>query len=292
MKFLVVGDLHGNKPNIYFEDFDAIIAPGDFCPWSDELRKIYNISYKEFLEDPYNYREWWEIAGKRKAREIIEESLKKGREILEFLDSFEKPVYIIPGNCDWTGDKYSDWNYIKQNFFKDYLVEGLDNVINCDEKIVNLEGYKIIGYGNCNGPELFRYRDYDKIFKKKDIERNGKYYLKLLEKYDKLFQRAINRRKPIIFLSHNVPFNTPLDKIKDKKSPRYGYHYGSLIVRKMIDKYQPLVCIGGHIHENFGKCKIGETTCINAGFGSYVNVWLELSENKIKKLKFYKRKHE
>jgi aspartyl-tRNA synthetase len=37
MRFLVVGDLHGNKPNIHFKDFDAIIAPGDFC--SDAHRK-------------------------------------------------------------------------------------------------------------------------------------------------------------------------------------------------------------------------------------------------------------
>ena len=31
MKFLIIGDLHGNKPKIHFKDFDAIIAPGDFC---------------------------------------------------------------------------------------------------------------------------------------------------------------------------------------------------------------------------------------------------------------------
>jgi len=81
-KFLIIGDLHGSKPNIYFDGFDAIIAPGDFCPCPDRLRKIYKISYKEFLKDPYNYREWWEIAGKRKAREIITKSLKKGRKVL------------------------------------------------------------------------------------------------------------------------------------------------------------------------------------------------------------------
>jgi len=289
MKFLVVGDLHGNRPNIYFEDFDAIIAPGDFCPWSDELRKIYNLSYREFLKDPYNYREWWDIAGKRKAREIIIESLQEGREVLEFLESLEKPVYIVPGNCDWTGDKDSDWNYIKQNFFENYLIKGLDNVINCDGKIVNLEEYQIIGYGRCSGPELFKYRGYDKIFDKKDIKRNEKYYLKLLEKYDKLFQKAINRGKPIIFLSHNVPFNTPLDKITSKDSPRYGYHYGSIIVREMVEKYQPLVCIGGHMHEHFGKCKIRKTTCINAGYGSYVNTLVELLDNKIKRINFIKK---
>ncbi len=32
MKFLVVGDLHGNKPNIYFEDF-AVIAYYKLCKY-------------------------------------------------------------------------------------------------------------------------------------------------------------------------------------------------------------------------------------------------------------------
>ena len=87
-----------------------------------------------------------------------------------------------------------------------------------------------------------------------------------------------------------MPFNTKLDKITDKKSLRYGYHYGSLVARKMIDKYRPLVCIGGHMHEHFGKDKVGKTICINAGFGSYVNTFLELKGDKIKKLEFYNRK--
>lgn len=81
-----------------------------------------------------------------------------------------------------------------------------------------------------------------------------------------------------------VPYNTPIDKIRDKKSLRYGYHYGSLTTREMIEKYQPLVCIGGHIHEHFGKCKIGRTICINAGYGEDANILMELEK---KKLKFY-----
>jgi len=58
----------------------------------------------------------------------------------------------------------------------------------------------------------------------------------------------------------------------------------------MIDKYQPLLCIGGHMHEYFGKLKMGKTTLVNSGFGSHVNVLLELSGSRIKKLDFYKGK--
>ncbi|MDP4012889.1 MAG: hypothetical protein Q8R00_04770 [Candidatus Nanoarchaeia archaeon] len=56
----------------------------------------------------------------------------------------------------------------------------------------------------------------------------------------------------------------------------------------MIEKHQPLVCVGGHMHEHFRKCKIGRTTAINAGFGSFVNVWMEILEDKIKKIEFYR----
>jgi Icc-related predicted phosphoesterase len=293
-KFLIIGDLHGIKPRIHFKDFDAIIATGDFCSWNDYLREVYSKAYKEFLKDPYNYRKWWEITGKRKAKEIIKESLGEGREILEFLDSFNIPTYIVPGNTDWTKIKSkfylkSRWDYLEQDHFEK-LIKRLDNIIDCDRKIIDLEEYQIVGYGKCNGPELFKYRDYEKIFKKEDIERNKKYYEKLLQKYGNLFKKATSKEKPIIFLSHNVPFNTRIDKITDKKSPRYGYHYGSTIVREIIEKYQPLVCIGGHMHEHFGKCKIGNTVCINAGYGKDANILMELGRDKIKKLKFYKKK--
>ena len=40
------------------------------------------------------------------------------------------------------------------------------------------------------------------------------------------------------------------------------------------------------MHEHFTFVPIGKTIAINAGFGSYVNVWLEVLEDKIKKLEF------
>jgi Icc-related predicted phosphoesterase len=288
MKFLILGDLHGNKPNIYFKGFDAIIAPGDFC--SDAgIREYYAITYKEFLNDPYNYREWWEITGKPKARALVKESLSSGRKILEFLNSFGVPVYIVPGNWDWTKDMRVKWKFLKKDFFEEIL-KNLRNIVNLHCRIKDIGEYVLVGYGICNGPELFKYRNYEKIFKKEDIDKNKENYKKLLDRYDKLFRKAESKEKPIIFLSHNVPFNTTINEITNKESPRYGYHYGSLIAREMIDKYQPLVCIGGHMHEHFTKCKVGKTTAINAGFGSYVNVWLELLEDKIKRLEFHRGK--
>ena len=46
-----------------------------------------------------------------------------------------------------------------------------------------------------------------------------------------LFEKA---KKPVIFLSHNVPFNTPIDQIVNKESPRNGDHFGSLIAMQLL----------------------------------------------------------
>ena len=40
---------------------------------------------------------------------------------------------------------------------------------------------------------------------------------------------------------------------------------GSKTVRKIIEKYQPLLALHGHIHESPGFAKIGRTKCLNPG---------------------------
>jgi Icc-related predicted phosphoesterase len=40
---------------------------------------------------------------------------------------------------------------------------------------------------------------------------------------------------------------------------------GSKAVRKMIEKYQPLLSVHGHIHESRSAQKLGKTMCINPG---------------------------
>ncbi len=284
MKFLIVGDLHGNKPKIYFKSFDAIIAPGDFC--SDATRKYMFKSLKEHLKNPNSKTNWWHYIGKKKAKSMVIKSIKDGRKILEFLNSFNKPVYMVPGNWDWTGGKYNEWNYLNKNHYKD-LLKGLKNIKDVYHKRIDIGEYQIIGHGITSGPEYPQYKQDKKGLTKNQLKKIKLNYQKTLTNLSKLFKKI---RKPIIFLSHNVPFNTKIDKITNKQSPRYGLHYGSLIARKLIDKYQPLICIGGHMHEHFKKTKIGKTTAINAGFGSYVNVLLELEEDKIKTTKFYKGK--
>lgn len=283
-KFLIIGDLHGNKPIISTNEFDAIIAPGDFC--SDELRKYMFQALKERIENPKSKSRWWNIIKEDEAKKMVDKSLKDGREILEFLNSFNKPVFALPGNWDWTGDR--EWSYIRKNNWKNYLVKNLKNIKDCHKKIRNFEDLTIIGHGITSGPEYPQHESEIKKLTKSKLAKKKKKYDKLYDKVDKLFKKST---KPIIFLTHNVPFNTKLDEITDQKSPRSGMHFGSILARELIEKYQPLVSIGGHMHEHHGKDKIGKTVVINAGFGSYVNTILEIKDNKITNLEFIKIKN-
>ena len=57
-------------------------------------------------------------------------------------------------------------------------------------------------------------------------------------------------------------------------------------------RHKPLLCVGGHIHDWYGKDKLGETTVINAGYGRDAQVLIDLDEKKgkIRKIEFYKKR--
>lgn len=282
MKFLVIGDLHGNKPGIYFKDYDAIIAPGDFCS-TDELRKLMFENLRKRLANPRYKQEWFELVGKRKAKEMINKSLRDGRAILEFLNSFNIPVFTVPGNNDFPGDSDSKWDFLRVNHFKG-LIKGLSNIIDIHERRVSVDDVDLVGYGLSSSPEYPQYDEDLKRYKPVELKRKLKSYEKGYVKISKLFVKG----KPVVFLSHNVPFNTPVDVINNSSSPRNGQHFGSLIARRIVDEHQPLVCVGGHMHEHFAKCVVGGTLVINAGYGSGVNVLLEISRGRVVRSVFHK----
>lgn len=77
-----------------------------------------------------------------------------------------------------------------------------------------------------------------------------------------------------IFNIHVPPFNSGIDECAElnenlKVITEGGYVItkpaGSKAVRSIIEKYQPLVGLFGHIHEGRGFAKIGETLCLNPG---------------------------
>jgi Icc-related predicted phosphoesterase len=306
MKFLIIGDLHGRKPKIHYKNFDAIIAPGDFCSdkgikplgkkWSaalkkkDVFKKGKKVEFEGFIVDLIGKREW---------KKLNKESLKKGREILEYLNGFNVPVFLVPGNWDQSYGGTRIKNMDKSNYhyrkgvydeylgkeLNKFLKKGLKNIYDCQYKLFEFNEFNIIGYGLSSFPE-------DPGILRGSISKGN--YKKLRESYNKIFKRLSDeykkrdKKKPTIFLSHNVPYNTKLDLVLAKSSYAYKKHYGSTIARRFCEKFKPLVCIGGHMHEHFGKCKLGNTVVVNSGFGAKVNTFMEVKGNKIKNLKFYR----
>jgi Icc-related predicted phosphoesterase len=307
MKILVIGDLHGRMPRIHFKDFDCIVQVGDVC----DDRKI-GILYKKYfrlLKKKENLNLGWEEfvkkeIGKRKYDSYERESLRRGNEILKYLDSFGKPIFFVPGNWDqsYGPSRIKDldknlYSYLKA-FYDWYLgdrtnpslVKGVKNLIDCPYMLHKKFGINFIGYGLVSGYESISLRK-KKIVEevsKKDYEKLKKAHDKIVDKLSSVFRR---RKKdfPTIFISHDVPHGTKLDLIKDKKNYAYGKHLGSSIARTMCLRYKPLLCIGGHVHEGYGKDKIGKTTVINAGYGKDAQVLIDLDEKKgkIRKINFY-----
>ncbi len=283
-KFLIIGDLHGAMPKLFFKknDFDAIIAPGDFC--SDAPRKYMFQSLKLWLEKKIDI-EWYEIVGRKKALKMFKKSLKDGRKVLEYLNSFGKPVFITPGNWDWTAHEEEKLKVLEKDNYQ-WLINGLKNINDLHLKSKKYKNFVFIGHGITSGPEHPKFTKKKKL--DKDDIKKAKNYYKKMKKLSRLFKNTKN--KTVIFMTHNVPYNTKLDMITLKNSPRYGQHFGSVIAREIIMRYKPLVSIGGHMHEHFGMIKMakGKTTVINAGFGGEVNCLLDIDDDKgrIKNIKF------
>jgi uncharacterized protein len=76
----------------------------------------------------------------------------------------------------------------------------------------------------------------------------------------------------LIISAHCPPYNSGLDEapeLDDQLRPVSAGHaltpVGSTAVRAVIEKYQPVLSLHGHIHESRGVSRIGKTVCLNPG---------------------------
>jgi len=155
------------------------------------------------------------------------EFYRSSKKIKENLEKFDKKILLIHGN-------HESSDMIDKICSK--------NIINIHKKIFEFNNIKFFGYGGGG---------FDITDKK----------LELLT--EKIKQKLNNW----VFVTHQPPFNTNLDRIFDR-------HVGSKSIRKVIENLNPLLNICGHLHENFNlKDIIKRTKIVNPGpSGSVINI--------------------
>lgn len=281
MKILAIGDFHEKFPmklKKLAKSADLIVSVGDYPAWSLK---------KEFFEHCYRTdRELWEVVGKKKYKEFILKDWKGGEKILKSLNSFGIPIITTVGNYDSPNlhDAFdikrkrgeSVWEWAEQDFFSK-IIKKFPRIKRVDYKVVKFEGLVFIGALGHSFPGKVKSKSYKKHREKLE---------KLFRKYSKE-----NKKGNVIFLVHNMPYDCKLDKIRDKDAPMVarGKHYGSKLTRRIINKYQPALCVGGHMHENQGKCRIGKTLTLNTGAaidGKCAIINFDEIKGKIKSVKF------
>lgn len=299
MKILAIGDFHGKFPKkfekmIKKEKIDLVVSLGDYPPL--HYRKLwFKHCYGKDVE-------LWEVIGKKKYRQLVMEDMRRAEIALKALNSLPIPVFTVLGNIDYpSSDDLGDYLEERKSTMpnwdkKDLLAKRLGkykNIKRFDYSYVKFKDYVFIGMRGHSVPGHVKSRAYRKHRAK-------------LERLFKKFSKE-NKKGKIIFVSHNIAYDTKLDKIsirtlktalkgyygeklkKKMKSKRLKRHYGSKMARRIINRYHPILHIGGHIHESWGKQKLGRTILINPGAAHEGKaVVIEVEKGKVKKVKFVK----
>ncbi len=299
VKILFASDLHGS--DIVFKKFinagltygvDAMIIGGDITgkalhPIIDLGNGQYEFEgktvsdVKQIISEIRSRGDYYVIVSKSEYEEmannkkLIDEAFK--RAIIEVLLGWDRiaseklkekkiPIYINLGNDD-----------------PEYLFDVLKQTESfrvTEGEVIDIKGHEMISYGYVNPTPWNTPRELpeDELYKRLETEVN-----------------KLKNVEGAIFNFHAPPVNTNLDNaplLDENLKPviRGGMvvytHVGSFAVRKIIEKYQPLVGLHGHIHESRGFDRIGRTMVFNPGSeydaGILHALYLVLSGNKVK----------
>jgi uncharacterized protein len=165
----------------------------------------------------------------------------------ERLADGQVPLYLIPGNDDEFGiDEILD----RSDYFP----------LNVDGKVVDMPGgLQLLACGWSNKTPWDTPRE--------ETEEQ------LLERLEGL-ARQVRDPRQAVFMIHVPPYDSGLDTaplLDENLRPTISAGdvlrgpVGSKAVRQIIETYQPVLSVHGHIHEAGGERKIGDTLCINPG---------------------------
>jgi hypothetical protein len=180
------------------------------------------------------------------------------------LDDTGMKVYCCPGNDDM--DEVDD------------IVRASRRVIHAEGQVIPLDDrHEMIASGWSNRTPWDTHREEDED--------------QLKVRYEAMIAQ-LNDLRNAIFNIHVPPHKSGLDEApeldKNLRPVLAGQSLkpvGSTALRTVIERYQPLLGLHGHIHEGRGSTKIGETLCINPGSmyeqGTLLGAIVKLGDRKI-----------
>ena len=258
MKIIAIGDFHCQFPEklkkiILKEKPDLILSTGDYAgnrEWRPLLRKVFKArSCGKNLEIE-------DLLGKKKYEELLARDYSQGKQPLNELNKFNIPVLSVFGNGDWYDSFFNDSE-------RDYrkIIRKMRNIENINRGRTNFGKLKFVGFGGYLDPDIY--------FTKK-----GKEAIGTTEERTKIRKKRyaseekdlmeIMKYKPEIILSHYTPYNC-LDKLTGEKCALYKQNMGVSSFNRAIKRFNPVLMVCGHMHENQGKSKIGKTIIVNPG---------------------------
>ncbi|MCC6147194.1 MAG: metallophosphoesterase [Anaerolineaceae bacterium] len=197
------------------------------------------------------------------------EVLKTAQRWMEYADEKLKDTHIrcfvAPGNDD--------------TFELDGLIQASRHIILAEGRVVDLDDHhQMISSGWSNPTPWHTYREENE---------DG-----LLVRYETMAGKLKNPRTAV-FNFHVPPYASTLDDAPELSAdlrPKFAGNslvpVGSKSGRAVIQKYQPLLGLFGHIHESKGAVRIGKTQCINPGSmyeqGVLLGALIQLEKGRVK----------
>jgi len=262
MNCLLVSDLHG-KASSYRKLFallekespDILFLGGDILPsWAGTAAASGGISSSGFT-----------------VRKLADDFLDLKKQL-----GYKYPdIFVILGNDDGRAEEAAMFEATNEGVWK-YI----------HNQKIKYDKYDIYGYAFVP-PSPFMLKDWERYDVSRYVDpgcispEEGIYTLPVSERKRRFSTIAKDLENLIevdnidnsIFLFHTPPYKTNLDRAAlDGKTVDHApvdIHVGSIAVRKMIEKHQPLITLHGHIHESARLTgswsdKIGRTFCFSA----------------------------
>jgi Icc-related predicted phosphoesterase len=230
-------------------------------------KKIRSRGYYPYRTSPEEIAELSQDA-ERVHRIFLNEALKTVQGWMDYaaakMNGKRVPIFAAPGNDD--------------QFEVDEVVRGSGIVTLVEGERVRLdEHHEMISSGWSNHTPWHTYREANEA--------------DLADRYQAMVAQLANPRNSI-FNIHVPPYNSKLDEapeLDENLRPKYAGNalkpVGSTAVRTVIEEYQPLLGLHGHIHEGRGTSRLGRTLCINPGSmyeqGVLLGALIKLGRDKI-----------